>query len=562
MSSYPSSSIFKKCVRNRVWQKLAELWLTMAFKDETQLFTEDTLIKLLEKDAKKNISQQIETDKFFLLITPKFSAFLVREPNTSGDTCWVSIIFEPAAIADKLIQFGYKQKWNISLIDRLRANFIGRLTQSQDSSIDFVCRAVELLTNSVEQARHQDRDSTPQMESLLHYQVEQERIFEQIKIQIGQNLNLATIIQSAIDRSCDFLGVDRLLVYQIGVSVGSDRPNTPPTPTLDTITYEARRNEEIVSTLYFQEENCWSGNTHCRQKYSQGFGLIINDISNHLNLDPCLQSVMDKLQVKAKIVNPINVKGQLWGLIIAHQCQPRAWQHRDIQFLRQIAEYLALAIFNHQSYQQLEQQKRMLEQQVEIQSQQLKNALIAAEAASKSKHDFLGSMSHELRTPLTCVIGLSSTLLQWSSTKDKMQLSPEKQQKYLHLIQQSGRHLLGLINNILEFSDVESGKHLLEITRVSLPEVVKHSLQLLQDSAQAKNIELRSQISIDPEHQNFFADEIRLKEIIFHILNNAIKFTPEGGKVLVRVWREQDRVIFQIEDSGIGIAPPGSSPAV
>ncbi|MEL6495507.1 MAG: ATP-binding protein, partial [Cyanobacteria bacterium J06623_7] len=184
-----------------------------------------------------------------------------------------------------------------------------------------------------------------------------------------------------------------------------------------------------------------------------------------------------------------------------------------------------------------------------------KDALIAAEAASKSKHDFLGSMSHELRTPLTCVIGLSSTLLQWSSTKQKMRLSPEKQHEYLYLIQQSGRHLLSLINNILEFSDVESGKHLLEIKQVSLSATVRHSIALLQESAEEKQIELQLQIRIKPEKDSFFADEIRLKEIIFHIVNNAIKFTPAGGRVILRVWREQRQVIFQIEDTGIGIAP-------
>jgi len=110
---------------------------------------------------------------------------------------------------------------------------------------------------------------------------------------------------------------------------------------------------------------------------------------------------MTKFKVKAKIVAPINIRGKLWGLIIAHHCQPRQWHYQDIQFLRQVADYIAIAIFNHQSYQQLQQQKQLLEKQVQIQAQQLKDALIAAEAASKSKHDFLGSMSHELRTPLT-----------------------------------------------------------------------------------------------------------------------------------------------------------------
>lgn len=263
---------------------------------------------------------------------------------------------------------------------------------------------------------------------------------------------------------------------------------------------------------------------------------------------------MASLQVKAKVVTPINVRGKLWGLVIAHQCEPRQWHQKDVQFLQQVAEYVSLAVLNRYSYEQLQQQKRLLEKQVEFQAQQLKDALIAAEAASKSKHDFLGSMSHELRTPLTCVIGLSSTLLQWSSTKKRMPLSPEKQHEYLHLIQQSGRHLLGLINNILEFSDVESGKHLLDIQRISLTGIVKHSLALLQESALEKEITLNTEINIKSEQDYFLADQVRLKEILFHILSNSIKFTPQKGEVILRIWRENHQVIFQIEDTGIGIA--------
>jgi two-component system, sensor histidine kinase and response regulator len=560
--SSPSSLVFNRNIHYHVWQQLAELWLDMASKDETQLLTEDTIRKLLENNPEKCVLQQLETDKFFLLITPIFNALLYQEKDLAATTYQVSVIFDSAVITDKLIQFAYRQQWKINLIESLRTQLKAKLIRNKDSqsSTDFILKAVNLLINSAEQSeRHYSQYSTPQMENLLHYQVEQEKIFEQIKIQIAQNLNLSEIIQTAINRSCSFLESDRLLVYQLGVTLKSGQMNDIESvktyDMVDTVTYEARSSDKIASTLYLhEEEGCWAKTSECRKKYRQGFGLVIDDLTADEHLDPCLQSLMTQLQVKAKVVIPINVRGKIWGLIIAHQCKPRAWQHQNIQFLRQLAEYLAIAIFNHQSYQQLQQQKKLLEKQVATQSQQLKDALIAAEAASKSKHDFLGSMSHELRTPLTCVIGLSSTLLQWSSTKQKMQLSPEKQHEYLHLIQQSGKHLLSLINNILEFSDVESGKHLLEIQQVSLPEVVKQTLHLLQESAEAKNIELRSEVSIKSEQNSFFADEIRLKEILFHILSNGIKFTPQGGKVILRVWREQHQVVFQIEDTGIGIA--------
>ena len=392
------------------------------------------------------------------------------------------------------------------------------------------------------------------MDNFFHYQLEQKRILEQIEIQISQNLNLSEIVQSALDRSCSFLSLDRLLIYQIDIPIKQSHSNLETNPTANAVTYESKGSEDWASVLYYQDEVCWQRSLLCKNKYHQGFCLVVDDLEAS-HLDPCLKSAMTKLQVKSKVVTPINVRNKLWGLIIAHQCgKPRKWQHQDVQFLRQIAEYMAIAIYNNQSYQQLQQQKQLLEQQVKTQAQQIRDALIAAEAASKSKHDFLGSMSHELRTPLTCVIGLSSTLLQWTSAKERESLSPEKQQEYLHLIQQSGKHLLGLINNILEFSDVESGKHLLNIQQVSLTELVKHSIGLLQEDAIAKQITLRHEIKIKPEQDCLVADEARIKEVLLHILNNGIKFTPEGGEVILRVWREKHQVVFQIEDTGIGIA--------
>ncbi len=554
VSSYSSSIVLKNIVSHQVWQQLAELWLVMATKEETLLFTEDTLSKLLEKDQKIHDSQQIEIDKFFLLITPKFNAFLRQEKAVIAETYQVSMIFDREAIIKELTQVGNRLERNKAVVNRLLTKFIAKLTKNSDSSAEFVVNSVKLLVNSAEHTNRQP-NLPPPMKKLLHYQVEQERIFEQIKIQISQNLNLSEIIQTAVDHSCRFLELDRLLIYQLGVTLEPNHFNFKPGKVVDTITYEARKNDHLASTLYFQEEEaCWRESPPCRNKYRQGFSLAINDIEEGSPMNPCLQSLMAKFEVKAKVVAPINVRGKLWGLIIAHQCQPRQWHHQDIQFLRQLTEYIAIAIYNHQSYQQLQQQKQLLEKQVQIQAKQLKDALLAAEAASKSKHDFLGSMSHELRTPLTCVIGLSSTLLQWSSTKDRMPLSPEKQQQYLHLIQQSGRQLLALINNILEFSDVESGKHLLNIQQVSLSEIVKHSIHLLQESATKKDILLSSEINISAEQDYFLADEIRLKEILFHILSNGIKFTPQSGKVMLRVWRERHQVVFQIEDTGIGIA--------
>ena len=551
-----SSSFFKTIVNHRVWLQLTEIWLAMAKEDEAQLITEDTILQLANDDKKINLKQQSETEDFFLLITAKLNAFLRKEKTADDNKYQVTVTFDRTKIAQELIQLSYRNKWGIAVIKYLKTDFLAKLSPNLDNYAEFIVKVVQLLINDEHQIdKPYNSNFTPPIDRLLHYQVEQERIFEQIKIQISQNLNLSEIIQSAINYSCSFLELDRLLIYQLDVPLESNITNSKQVALVDKVTYEAKKNKNIVSTLYFQDEICWRKFPQCKDKYHQGLSLVINDVEAGSHLNPCLKYLMRKLQVKAKAVTPINVRGKLWGLIIAHQCfEPRQWHHQDIQFLRQIAEYLAIAIFHNQSYQQLQQQKLLLEKQVKIQAQQIKDALIAAEAASKSKHEFLGSMSHELRTPLTCVIGLSSTLLQWSSSKEKIAISPAKQQEYLHLIQQSGKHLLALINNILEFSEVESGKHLLNIKQISLTKIAKRSLQILQETAQTKQIIINLEIGFEADQDYFYADEIRLKEILFNLLSNGIKFTPEMGQVTLRVWREKRQVVFQVEDTGIGIA--------
>ena len=557
MRNSSTSLVLRRIVNHQVWLKLAELWLTMAkTEDKTRLATENTLLKLANYDNKIHLSKQLETEKFFLLITSKINALLLREKTAEPQKYQITLAFDRLSIAEKLIQLGHQNKWEVTVLKYLKTEFLAHLASNLDSSSEFIVKVVELLINEEFQTEHHHNYyPTPPMDKILHYQVEQENIFDRIKIQISQNLNLSEIIQTTINHGCRFLELDRLLIYQLDVPLKSHISDSEKAQLVDTITYEAKKDENIVSTLYFQDEICQHQFSKCKNKYQQKFSLVINDVEVASNLNPCLQSLMRKLEVRAKVVTPINVEGKLWGLLIAHQChQPRQWHHQDIQFLRQISDYLAIAIHHNQSYQQLQQQKLLLEKQVKTQAQQIKDALIAAEAASKTKHEFLGSMSHELRTPLTCVIGLSSTLLQWSSTKERASLSPEKQKQYLHLIQQSGKHLLALINNILEFSEVESGKHLLNIKQISLTEVTKQSLQILQDTARAKQIILSSEIRLEKDQDFFYADQIRLKEILFNLLNNGIKFTPEQGQVILRVWREKRQVVFQVEDTGIGIA--------
>lgn len=549
VSTSQPTSIVERIINRLAFLQLCELWSATAkiAGEKALLVTEEALLEPTQNNQKVNLNKQSGSFKFYLLITPCFQALLQGElVKGNEDYYQVRITFNPKVIEHHLSQLSQQNQVNFSILEDLRNHITNQSTAELDFLPEFFLKAIALLTSEEENISPPLSCSILPVDKLLHYQMEKQHILDRVKIQINQHLDLPDIIQMAIEQSCNFLELDRLLIFQLNVPVNGYG---------DAVTYEAKRSKNIPSTLYFQDEVCFRNFPQCQNKYSQGFSLAINDLSTASNLTPCLKSLMQDLQVRAKIVVPIIVQEQLWGLLIGHQCfKPRQWRNRETLFLRQIAEYLAVAIYQNQSYQQLEQQKSYLEKQVKTQAQQIRDALIAAEAASQSKHQFIGSMSHELRTPLTCIIGLSGTLMQWSSATNQAALPIEKQQQYLGLIQDSGKQLLSLINKILEFSEVESGKHLLNIQQISLEDIARKTLHLLDDAAKEKQITVSFNFKIKAQDDLFFADPERLQEILLNLLNNAIEFSPSGAEVILRIWREKHQVIFQVEDNGIGIA--------
>ncbi len=553
--SNPSSLILKRTVSSETFTELRRLWSATAnlTGQEVLLVTEVSLPKSKKVKA-INSQEEGEPEKFSILVGSMFHALLIGKREQKNPNYQIQISFDTEVVKDYLTELSQQDNNYYKLDENLQHYLSTKLPNNLGYLNQFIQKIINILTQQENSQYHLPLVAEP-LKNILHYQAEQQRILNQVKIQIDRHLDLLEIVQMTIEQVRSLLELDRLVIYQMDVRLESTNFDNISTKLIDTVTYESRAAEDIPSILYFHDETCFSRSTKCRDKYRQGSSLAVNDIEQYPEFSSCLKSLMRRLQIRAKLVTPILVQNELWGFIIAHQCfAPRQWNNTQIKFMGQIAEYLAIAIYQNQSYQQLQKQKEQLEEQVKTRAQQLKDALIAAQAANQSKHEFIGNMSHELRTPLTCVIGLSGTLLHWSLAAERLALPLEKQQKYLKTIHDSGKHLLSLINNIIEFSEVESGKFLLNITEFSLQDLARSVLQIVREEAHKQQINLNLYFQVNPKEDKFCADRQRLQEILINLLSNGIKFTPAGGKTTLRIWRENHQVIFEVEDTGIGIS--------
>jgi PAS domain S-box-containing protein len=193
--------------------------------------------------------------------------------------------------------------------------------------------------------------------------------------------------------------------------------------------------------------------------------------------------------------------------------------------------------------------ERKRHEEIQIRSLEMQAENLRALEAARLKSEFLANMSHELRTPLNAIIGFAELM------HDEIAgpVSTE-QRSFLGDIASSGRHLLELINDILDLSTVESGKMEFHPERVELGPLIADVASILGAAAAAKDIDVR--VSVDGEVGSVIADAIRLKQVLYNYLSNAVKFTSGGGKVDVRARPEGvDRFRIEVEDTGIGIKP-------
>jgi two-component system, NtrC family, sensor kinase len=231
---------------------------------------------------------------------------------------------------------------------------------------------------------------------------------------------------------------------------------------------------------------------------------------------------------------PLLREEQVIGALSVIRKAPGDFAPEVVRVLMTFATQSALAIQNARLFREIEEKSRLLE------------------AASRHKSEFLANMSHELRTPLNAILGFSEVLAERMFGEVN-----EKQAEYLQDILSSGRHLLSLINDILDLSKVEAGRLELELGRFYLPTALDNALTLVRERATRHGIRF-IQI-VDAGVGDIVADERKLKQILLNLLSNAVKFTPEGGRVGLTATLAAGAVTIAVSDTGVGIAPEDQS---
>ena len=245
---------------------------------------------------------------------------------------------------------------------------------------------------------------------------------------------------------------------------------------------------------------------------------------------PRMREMLERFGFRASLAVPLLREDRIIGGLVVRRKSTGEFRPEVIELLKTFATQSVLAIQNARLFREIEDKSRQIE------------------AANRHKSEFLANMSHELRTPLNAIIGFSEVL----GERLFGELN-EKQAEYTDDILTSGRHLLSLINEILDLSKVEAGRMELELATFDLPSAIDNARTFVRERATRHGITL--DVTIDDRLGDFVGDERKIKQILLNLLSNAVKFTPEGGRIGIDARQADGAVEISVSDTGVGIAP-------
>jgi signal transduction histidine kinase len=280
--------------------------------------------------------------------------------------------------------------------------------------------------------------------------------------------------------------------------------------------------------------------------------LLVRSVADEKRIG--VQAVVDSKPTESWLGVPMVARDRVVGVISIESFRKNAFNQDDLVLLTAIANQAAVALDNSYLYRDLEGLTVALEHRVQERTTELREMNLRLRAADRSKNHFLANMSHELRTPLNSIIGFSSVLLD----RSRDTLAP-RFYKFLENIQSAGKHLLDLINDILDLSKIEAGKMELRIDTFDLTDTIASVERVMREFAAQSNV--RIHYSVDSSIPKVRLDEGRLKQILFNLVSNAVRFSPDGGPVHIDARFVAaaesplgvDSVRIDVVDNGVGI---------
>src|SRR6266849_4009417 len=334
---------------------------------------------------------------------------------------------------------------------------------------------------------------------------------------VSSTLDVETVLGTVVSRARDLAGADGCLIYEYDAA--TEQFHVRATDNLEAEFGEAMRRMPIR-----KGEGVSGRAAEMREPFQ------VADITQPGIYASSVRDVVIRAGYRAALSVPLRREDEVIGSLILIRKAPGEFPPEVVDVLKTFATQSALAIQNARLFREIADKSAQLE------------------AASRHKSEFLANMSHELRTPLNAIIGFSEILAEKMFGEIN-----EKQTEYLQDILESGLHLLSLINDILDLSKIEAGRMELERSEFHLPDAIDNALILVRERASRRGIKLGS--TIDERLGMLSGDERKVKQVLLNLLSNALKFTPEGGRIDVGARLHDGVAEVSVADTGIGIAP-------
>jgi signal transduction histidine kinase len=436
---------------------------------------------------------------------------VVQVPDIANDQAYFDR--EPARV--RLVEAGYRSQLSVPLIKHDEA--IGAFNMLRQKTGLFTEKQIELLSNFAKQAviaienTRLLRELRARTDELAR-SVEELRALGDVTQAVNSTIDLETVLTTIVAKATQLSSTEAGAIYvfddasrefRLRATYGMD----------DTIIAEIR------------DRHIHLGETVIGRAVEQRLPIQVPDIQS----DPsAVLDVIVRAGFRALLTVPLLGADRIVGALVVRRKEPGEFAKNTIELLQTFAAQSVLGIQNARLFHEIEEKGRELAE------------------ASQHKSQFLANMSHELRTPLNAILGYTELIL--DSVYGEM---PEKARRVLDRVQRNGRHLLGLINDVLDLSKIEAGQLSLSLADYSLNNVIQSVFSAVEPLASEKQIKLR--IDIVPELPQGRGDERRLTQVLLNLVGNAIKFT-DSGEVAIRALQVNNSFKVAVRDTGPGIS--------